>query len=328
MRVGGVSRAEASGGREFRAFPDRRWRRRIFGMSETIGFIGLGRMGTAMAANVLSAGFPLRVYNRTSDKAEPLIEKGAAPAKTPADAAPRGGIAITMLSDDGALRAVATDEFARALGARGIHLSMSTVLPATNESLAEQHRRHGVALVAAPVFGRPEAAAARKLWVCASGPAEAVNRVRPVLDAMGQGVFEFGDAVGAANVVKLAGNFLLTAAIEAMAEAAAMGEKNGVPRDRLLGMLTQTLFNCQIYTGYGKRLIDTDFDKVGFALPLALKDMRLARQTAEAANVSMPVLNLLCHRYLTLLAGGRDNLDASALALGAAGDAGMEWMPK
>ena len=284
-------------------------------------------MGAAMAANVLSAGFPLRVYNRTTAKAEPLVEKGAAPEATPADAAPRGGIAITMLTDDSALRAVASDEFARALGAGGIHLSMSTVLPATNESLAELHRRHGVSLVAAPVFGRPEAAAARKLWVCASGPAEALNRVRPVLDAMGQGVFEFGEAVGAANVVKLAGNFLLTAAIEAMAEAAAMGEKNGVPRDRLLGMLTQTLFNCQIYTGYGKRVIDADFDQVGFALPLALKDMRLARQTAEAANVPMPVLNLLCHRYLALLASGQENLDASALALGAANDAGLEWMP-
>ena len=194
-------------------------------MPETIGFIGLGRMGAAMAANLLAAGFDLRVYNRTPQKAAPLVAKGAALANSPADAVPRGGIVITMVADDDALLSIANEEFARALGPGGVHVSMSTVLPRTNEQLAEQHRQYGASLTAAPVFGRPEAAAERKLWICNSGPADARRRVRPVLDGLGQGVFEFGDAVGAANVVKLAGNFLLTAAIEAMAEASAFAEK-------------------------------------------------------------------------------------------------------
>ena len=282
-------------------------------------------MGSAMAASLLAAGFGLRVYNRTSDKARPLVEKGAVLAKSAADAAPRGGIVITMVADDEALRSIANEEFARALGQGGVHASMSTVLPETNERLAEEHRRHGASLIAAPVFGRPEAAAERKLWICSSGPAASKQRVRTVFDVLGQGVFDFGERVGAANVVKVAGNFMITAAIETMAEASAMAEKNGVPRSQLLGMLNKTLFSCQIYQGYGKRIIDADFEKVGFALPLALKDMRLARQTAEAAIVPMPVLALLHQRYLTLLARGRNKLDASGLALAVAEDAGLEW---
>lgn len=292
---------------------------------QTIGFIGLGQMGRPMAANLLAAGFNLRVYNRTRDKARELEQKGAAVVEDPKDTAAPGGIVVSMVADDRALEAVAGDELAKALGPGGLHVSMSTVLPATSVKITERHAKFGATLLASPVFGRPEAAAARKLWVCTAGPADAKQRSKPIFDAVGQGVFDFGEGVGSANVVKLAGNFLLTAAIEAMAEASALCEKNGIPRDQFLGTMTQTLFNCPIYQNYGRRVIAADFEKVGFPAVLALKDMRLAQQTAAESRAPMPVLDLLVNRYLAAIAKGDDKLDASVLARGAAKDAGLQW---
>jgi 3-hydroxyisobutyrate dehydrogenase-like beta-hydroxyacid dehydrogenase len=292
-------------------------------MTQTIGFIGLGRMGLPMAANLLRGGFTVRAFNRTASRAQELA--GATVVMSTAETAERGGIVISMLTDDAALRAVATDDLARALGPGGVHVSMSTVSPDMNGQIAESFKKHGVTTIAAPVFGRPEAAAAAKLWICVSGDAATKQRVRPVFDAMGQGVFDFGEAVGAANVVKLAGNFLLTAAIEAMAEAAALGEKHGIPRATLLNFFTATLFGCPIYNNYSKRLADADFDKVGFKAELALKDMRLARDAAIAGRVPMPTLDLLCQRYLTAMANGRGELDATVLAGEVARQAGLDW---
>ena len=294
-------------------------------MPETIGFIGLGNMGKHMAANLLGAGFGLRVYNRTAEKARELVEKGAILAKTPAETATKGGIVVTMVVDDRALEAVATDDFARALGQDGLHISMSTVSPRTSEKLAAHHGKFGVSFATGPVFGRPEAAAAGKLWVCASGAPAAKERAKPIWNALGQGIFDFGEAVGAANVVKLGGNFLLTAAIEAMAELSAMVEKNGIPRKIVLDFLTKTLFNCPIYNLYASRLIAADFEKVGFAARVAYKDMNLAQQTAAQAQAPMPIVDLLCDRYLTAMAQGRGDLDATVLAEGAARDAGLKW---
>jgi 3-hydroxyisobutyrate dehydrogenase-like beta-hydroxyacid dehydrogenase len=294
-------------------------------MPDPIGFIGLGNLGLPIATNVLALGHPLRVYNRTPDKAAPLVARGATLVDAPSAAATRGGIVFSVVSDDAALEAVADDKLAAALGPGGVHVSVSTVLPATSRKLAEHHRRFGATFLAAPIFARPEAAAARTGMFCVSGNAEAKARVRPLLESLAKSVYDFGDDVGAANVVKLAGNFMLTAAIEIMAEAAALAENNGIPRARLLEMFTQTLFACPVFVNYGKRIVDADFDKVGFRLPLALKDMRLALQTANAAPTPMPVLGLLRDRYLAALANGREELDASALALGAAEDAGLEW---
>src|SRR5205823_3765476 len=145
---------------------------------------------------------------------------------------------------------------------------MSTILPDTSKRLAEHHAKYGIIYLAAPVFGRPEAAAAKKLWICTSGPAEAKARARPVFDAIGQGVFDFGEDPGAANVVKLMGNFIINSAVEAMAEASAVVERNGIPRAGFLGMMTQTLFSCPVYQNYAKRITDADFDRVGFSLAL------------------------------------------------------------
>jgi 3-hydroxyisobutyrate dehydrogenase-like beta-hydroxyacid dehydrogenase len=293
-------------------------------MAGTLGFIGVGKLGLPIAENLMAGGFSLRVYNRTSEKAAGLIAKGATVAMSPVATVVAGGMVMSILADDRAVLEVTSDDFCEALGT-GIHISMSTVSPVTSRTLAERHARFGGRFVAAPVFGRPEAAAAKKLWICTSGAAASKEAAKPVFDTIGQGVFDFGEEVGAANVVKLAGNFLLTAAIEAMAEASAMAEKNGVPRAALLNMLSSTIFNCPIYVNYGKGIINAQFEPAGFPLPLILKDMHLVQKTASDARAPMPILNLLIDRYLTLLAKGLDRYDAAALALGAAEDAGLQW---
>src|SRR5580704_5916696 len=187
-------------------------------MKETIGFIGLGGMGLGMASNLLKAGFGLRVYNRTSEKARPLLERGAVLARSPAEAVEPGGIVVTMVSDDAAVEAVTLGEngFLDRLG-EGIHLSMSTIAPRTARRLADLHRERGARYITSPVFGKPDVAVRAKLWVVTSGDAAARARVRQLQEALSQRVFDFGEDPGAANVIKLAGNFLLGAAVEAMA---------------------------------------------------------------------------------------------------------------
>jgi 3-hydroxyisobutyrate dehydrogenase-like beta-hydroxyacid dehydrogenase len=294
-------------------------------MRETIGFIGLGHMGLPMTENLLAAGFRLRVYNRSRDKAKPLAEKGAEVVDQPTKVATPGGIVVSMLADDDVLQTTAGAELIQALHPGGVHVSMSTVSPRAVELLAEFARLHDVAIVAAPVFGRPEAAAAKKLWICVSGDAAPKQRVQPVLEALGQGIFDFGEKVSAANLVKLAGNFLLTSAIESMAEAAALAEKHGIPRSDLLNMFTKTLFNCPIYINYARHIIDADFERAGFKAELAFKDMRLAWQTAADARAPMPTLSVLCNHYLAAIANGKGGFDASVLAEQVAREAGLRW---
>src|SRR5881392_4309525 len=177
-------------------------------MKETVGFIGLGGMGLSMATSLLKAGFGLRVYNRTAEKARPLLDKGARLARSPAEAAEPGGVVVTMVSDDRAVEEVSLgpDGLLARLG-DGVHLSMSTIAPSTARRLANRHRERGAHYVASPVFGKPEVAAQAKLWVVTAGNAAARARVRPLQGAMSQRVFDFGDEPGAANIIKLAGNF-------------------------------------------------------------------------------------------------------------------------
>jgi 3-hydroxyisobutyrate dehydrogenase-like beta-hydroxyacid dehydrogenase len=287
-------------------------------------------MGYSIASNLIRAGYKLRVYNRTLLKAEPLVSQGAALASHPAEVAEPGGIVVTVLADDRAVEAVALRdrELDERLGPGGIHLSMSTISPATARKLAEQHAQRGVAYVAAPVFGRPEAAAAGKLWVCLSGPKEAKKRIRPIVDSFGQGSFDFGEDPGAANVVKLCGNFLIAAAIEAMAEAWTLAEKNGLDRVRVAEMLTKTLFACPIYQGYGERIAHQQYEPVGFRLALGLKDVDLCLQTATASQMPMPLGSLLHDRWLSAVAKGRSDLDWTAAALGVTEEAGLPMAKK
>ncbi|HEV2289830.1 MAG TPA: NAD(P)-dependent oxidoreductase [Candidatus Acidoferrales bacterium] len=294
-------------------------------MSETIGMIGLGNMGFPIAENIQRAGHSLKVYNRTASKSAALVASGAKSVSTPAEVASKGGIVVTMVSDDAALEALCTgsDSFVSRLGAGGVHISMSTIAPATARMLARQHESMGVAYIAAPVFGRPEAAAARQLAVCVSGPAAARKRVAPILSPLSRSVFEFGEDPGAANVVKLSGNFLLAALIEALAEAFTLAEKNGIDRTRAFEMLVPTLFPCPVYESYGKRIAEHSYEPAGFRLALGLKDIHLVLRTAAESQTPMPTASLLRDRWLSAMAKKRENLDWAAAALGASEDAGI-----
>lgn len=294
-------------------------------MSEQIGFIGLGNMGQPMARNLLKAGFELRVYNRNPAKAEPLVAQGARQVSRPGEVVEPGGIVITMVANYAALEQVVLGEsgLLERLGSNGIHLSMSTISPATARKLAELHAKHGSIYVAAPVFGRPEAAAAQQLWINISGPQAAKERAQPVLKALGQGIFDFGEDPGAANVVKLAGNFLVAAAMEAMAEALTLAEKNGIDRSQVIEMFGQTIFNSPIYRNYGKAIAQKRYTPAGFYLSLGLKDVSLVLQTANEARMPMPFGSLLHDRFMSSIAKGRGEMDWSALALGVSEDAGL-----
>jgi 3-hydroxyisobutyrate dehydrogenase-like beta-hydroxyacid dehydrogenase len=295
-------------------------------MTQKIGFVGLGAMGLPMATNLLAAGYHLTVYNRTASKAEPLIAKGARRAERAGDVAHPGGIVVSMLADDASVKALVTgeDALAERIAPDGIHVSMSTVSPAITRELAAYHAMRGSVMVAAPVFGRPSSAQAKWLWVCTSGSADAKAKVKPILEAMGQEIFDFGDNPGAANVVKLAGNFMIAAALEAMGEAVAMMRKSGVDPAAALEMLAKTLFAAPVYQGYGPAIAHGRFTPAGFRLPLGLKDIDLVLQTAAAANVPMPAASLLRDRFISAIAKGRADLDWSAIALGAADDAGLK----
>jgi 3-hydroxyisobutyrate dehydrogenase-like beta-hydroxyacid dehydrogenase len=290
-----------------------------------IGFIGLGSMGLPMASNLVAAGHQLRVYNRTASKADALLKGGAELMSNPAGVASPGGVVITMLADDASLEevVVGVDTIAQRLAPGGIHISMSTIAPATSRKLAQYHAENGSIYVTAPVFGRPEAAAAKRLWICTSGPHHAKHKIAPVLSAMGQKIFDFGDEPGAANAVKLSGNFLIAAAMESMAEALAMLEKSGVDRVASIEMLTSTLFACPVYQGYGNAIAHMRHTPVGFRLPLGLKDVELVLKTGGEVRAPMPVASILRDRFLASIAKGHGEMDWSAFALGVRDDAGL-----
>jgi len=262
-------------------------------MSEAIGFIGLGHLGLPIATNLLNAGYALRVYNRTASKAESLVAQGAQLVTRPADAATAEGIVVTLVWDGAAVESIVmSDGFLEQLGPGGIHIAMSTVLPETSKKLAALHAQHGSAYIDAPIFGRPEAAVAQNLWIPFAGPQRAKERVRPLLQAMGgKGIFDFGEEVGAANIVKLVGNFLIGSAGYSLREALSMAEKNGVDPKAVVDMLTQTLFPAPIYQSYGKRIAEKTAPFSQNAIPL--KDTGLFKKTAQQVESPTPIASLL-----------------------------------
>lgn len=294
-------------------------------MAKEIGFIGIGAMGLPMAENLIAAGYKLRVWNRTAAKAAPLVGKGAELFSTAAQTAISGSIVITIVSDDAALESlvVGPDTIARRLAPGGVHLSMSTVSPALSRRLADYHRECGSEYVAVPVLGRPEAVKSKRAWLLASGEARAKAKVRPLLDLIGPKTFDLGEDPGAANVVKLAGNFMLVAAIEAMAEAFTMVEKQGVDPVAAMETLTETAFASPVYQGYGKAIATMVHEPAGFRLELGLKDVSLMLAAGAEARAPMPIASLVRDRFLASLAKGRADMDWSAMALCAREDAGL-----
>ena len=290
-----------------------------------VGFIGLGRMGSAMAANLLAAGHALTVYNRTAAKPEPLVSQGAHLAKTPGEAA-RGAVAITMLADDHAVEdaVLGRDGILTALAPGAIHLSMSTISVALAERLEAAHRERGQELVSAPMFRRPEAASAAKLFIVAAGPRQAVATCRPLFDMLGQRTFHTSEEAHAASLVKLSGNFLIASVIEALSEAFALVSKAGIDRAQYLDLLTNTLFGAPVYKTYGALIAEERYHPAGFKAELGYKDVRLALSAAQGLEVPMPLASLIADRFLALLAARGSDLDWSALALIAKRDAGGE----
>jgi 3-hydroxyisobutyrate dehydrogenase-like beta-hydroxyacid dehydrogenase len=290
-----------------------------------VGFIGLGHMGAGMAANLVTAGHAVTVYNRTPGKAQALVEQGAHAAAHVADAC-RADAVITMLADDAAVESVvfADNGVLDSLGKGAIHVSMSTVSVALSERLAASHAKVSQRFVAAPVFGRPDVAAAAKLFIVAAGAPDAVEACSPLFEALGQKTFSVGDEPQRANLVKLSGNFLLASVIEGLGEAMALVGKAGIDRRRYLEVLTATLFTAPVYKTYGGLIADEKFEPAGFAAPLGYKDIRLTLAAADTLRVPMPVASLLRDRFLALLAQGGEALDWSGIGHLAAKDAGLE----
>jgi 3-hydroxyisobutyrate dehydrogenase-like beta-hydroxyacid dehydrogenase len=288
-----------------------------------IGFIGLGHMGSAMAANLVSAGHDVTVFNRSAEKRRALLELGAHEAAGIADAC-RGEVVITMLADDTAAADVVLgdDGIVANLAKGAIHLSMSTISVALSKELAQAHAKAEQRFVAAPVFGRPDMAAAAKLFIIAAGDPAAVEACRPLFDALGQKMIPIGTEPSAANLVKLSGNFLLASAIEALGEAIALVGKAGVDRRAYVDLLTSTIFPAPPYKTYGGLIAENKFEPAAFRAPLGYKDIRLALAAAENLRVPMPLASLLRDRFLRLFAQGGDNLDWAAIGGLATQDAG------
>jgi 3-hydroxyisobutyrate dehydrogenase-like beta-hydroxyacid dehydrogenase len=288
------------------------------------GLIGLGGMGTGLAKSLLRAGHRLTVFNRTRSRAEALQANGAIVGATVAETC-RSGIVLTMVADDSALESQVFGDggILASLPRGGVHISCSTISIALSDRLTAAHSGAGQEFVSCPVFGRPEAAEAGRLAVVAAGPAQVVNRCKPLFESFGPKLLVVGEKPSLANVVKLSGNFLIASVLESLSEALAFARKSGVDPAVLTDFLTSTLFDAPVYKIYGGLIVAGNYDNVGFALPLGLKDIRLVMQAAESQSVPMPIASVIRDRFLTAMARGNANKDWSALGLIAMEDAGI-----
>ncbi|MDB6031996.1 MAG: putative oxidoreductase YfjR [Verrucomicrobiales bacterium] len=291
-----------------------------------VAFIGLGNMGSAIARNLIGAGHALTVYNRTRSRAEALESLGAKVAATPAEAAANAEALFTMLADDRAVEAVmfAPGNAIQGLRAGAIHVSMSTISVALSGRLAEAHREREQHYVAATVFGRPDAAAAAKLFVVVAGPPEQIQFCQPLFDAVGQRTFVVAEDAPAANVIKLAGNFLISATIEGLAEAIALVRKHGIDQNAFLDFLKGSFFSAPVYRNYLSMLAADKFEPAGFKLPLGFKDNRLLLSAAEAVAVPMPLASLVHDRFVAAMAQGLSESDWAAIGRITYRDAGLK----
>lgn len=289
-----------------------------------VGLIGAGHMGSAMAERLLQAGHQLTVYNRTPSRAKPLIDRGARRAPRVADAC-QGDAVITMLADDAAVENVVFGDSGviRAMRKGAIHISMSTISVALSERLADEHAAAGRPFLAAPVFGRPDAAAQGKLFIVAAGKPDLIDACTPLFDAIGQKTSRIGDTPPQANLVKLSGNFLIASIQEGLGEAIALVRKSGIDPQRYVDLLTSTVFSGPLFKTYGGLIARQEFEPAEFAATLGEKDLRLTLAAAEELRVPMPLASLVHDRQQTLIARGGEHLDWSGIGGLAAQDAGL-----
>ena len=284
------------------------------------GFIGLGSLGTPIAINLMESGHQLYVHNRTIAKAKPLEAKGAIVCDTPAALAQQCDIVFTMVADDAALKNITIGENGLLQHGKpgSMHISMSTILAQTAGELATLHQEKGQHYLSAPVFGRPEAAAARKLNFVISGPKDIREKATPLLkDAGGAGVWEFGDDILTANTIKLCGNFLIATALEAIGESAMLAQQSGVDAHKMWDMFGQTIFNAPIYQNYSKIILNQQFEPAAFTAKLGLKDLNLVLQQGAIAKQPLPLAELLKGHLTRLVNDGKESIDWSAVSQGA-----------
>jgi 3-hydroxyisobutyrate dehydrogenase-like beta-hydroxyacid dehydrogenase len=290
-----------------------------------LGFIGLGNMGAPIARNLMKAGHQLVVYNRTRERAEALAGEGAKVADSPAAAAQEAEAVFTMLSDDAVVEATVFGEHGvlLALPKGALHVSMSTIGVALSDRLARAHEEQGQHYVAAPVFGRPDAAAAAKLWALCAGPDAAVERCLPLLAAVSQGTHRLGTKASRANLVKLTGNFLIVSMIEALGEAFALVRKAGIAPGDFFAVLAPMFGGAPILSRYAAMIAEGNYEPAGFKLRLGLKDVRLCAQASESVEVPMPLLGILRDSFLAAISHGHGEADWGAVALASAERAGL-----
>jgi 3-hydroxyisobutyrate dehydrogenase-like beta-hydroxyacid dehydrogenase len=296
---------------------------------DLIGFVGLGRMGSAMAANLAAAGRKVTAYVRRPEQIEELKPLGVKPTISLRDLFDCEFV-VSMLPDDASIREVifgrrdrGMEGLAAGLAKGALHVSMSTISTETSSELATEHARHAQGYVAAPVFGNPDAAKSRQLYVIAAGASPNIQRCRPIFDALGQQTFVAGDDPAKANLIKLLGNALGAASIEIIGEIFALARKRGLDPNELIGIFTGTMFGGRFHRIYGGKIAEEQYCSGGFVLPLALKDVRLALHEAETASVPTPSLSVVRDRLITGIARGYSDLDWTALALLASEEAGL-----
>lgn len=275
-----------------------------------IGFVGLGLMGSAMAANLAKAGHRVVAWNRSPVKPEdaPGVTIGTL------DDVLRSEVVFTMLSEDAVIRSVLLDSGALdSVKHDLVHVVASTISVAFSKELAADHARRGIGYIAAPVFGRPDAAAAAQLNVVVAGDEAAVAQVQPLLEVLSAKVWPLGTEPSSANAAKIAGNMMITMAIEAMGEAFALVGDNNVEKAAFLELMTGTLFGSKAYQNYGPKIVSEDFTP-GFRMKLGLKDLRLATELADAANVTLPVLDAIRTRMHDAVEDGMAEQDWSGIA--------------
>lgn len=296
-----------------------------------VGFIGLGNMGQAMARNLARGGVELTVFNRTRSRAEALSGDGVRIAERPSEAVQDAEVVITMLADDNAVESTifgsgdaANPGVLRVVKRGALHVSMSTISVALSKRLKESHEAAGHIYVSAPVFGRPEAAAAAKLSIIAAGPASAIEKCRPLFELMGQNIHVVGEQQPNANLIKITGNFTIASMLETLGEAFALVRKSGIEASQFLDIVNGSLFKSPIYENYGKLIAENRFQPAGFKLRLGLKDIRLGLAAADSLEVPMPLAGLIHDNFLSAVATGQGDDDWAALARVSADRAGLK----
>jgi len=281
---------------------------------ERVAFVGLGRMGTAIARNVLKAGFAVTVYNRTAAKAEALTKAGAKLATSPRAAAAAADVVVTCLMDDqSVLDAVdGPDGILAGLRPGGIHIGTTTISPECADRLAARHAAHGSHYVAAPVVGRPDAAASGQLRTFVAGDPDAIGRCERLFTAYSLGAVNLGTSHRVANSLKLALNYLVASVIELMGEVFAFGEKSGIDAN-ILELMMATFFNNPAIKDYAERIRARKFDETGFSLIGGLKDLQLIVDAAAAARAPLPMASVVRDRLITAAAHGLGHKDWSAI---------------